>query len=99
MTDDAMDIVCAAVEQFGYTTATMQALTDVLSIEAEDRYIDELDVLDSEKTAALAWVYCEECDDVAPAYDMIRMDDGAWFCPTCFWRRKNEGNYFGRMMR
>ena len=58
-------------------------------------HITELDVLDSEKTAALAWVHCEECDDVAPAYDMMRMDDGAWFCPTCFWRRKNEGNYFG----
>jgi len=62
-------------------------------------HITELDVLDSEKTAALAWVYCEECDDVAPAYDMVLMSDGAWFCPTCFWRRKNEGNYFGRMMR
>lgn len=61
--------------------------------------VTELDVLDDERVAVTAWVYCEECDDVAPAYDMVLMDDGAWFCPTCFWHRKNEGNYFGRMMR
>ena len=35
--NEALDIIVAAVERFGYTTATTEALADVLSLPKDSR--------------------------------------------------------------
>jgi formylmethanofuran dehydrogenase subunit E len=52
--------------------------------------ITELDVIDPEIAAMRAWVYCEDCDEVAEAIDMARQHDGAWLCWTCENRDRRE---------
>lgn len=53
-------------------------------------YITELDVVDAEMTAALAWVRCEDCDEPGEAIDMRRQYDGAWLCYYCDRRQQFE---------
>jgi formylmethanofuran dehydrogenase subunit E len=52
--------------------------------------ITELDVIDPEIAVMRAWVYCEDCDEVAEAIDMARQHDGAWLCWTCENRDRRE---------
>ena len=45
--------------------------------------ITELDVVDSETAAMLAFVACEECGDIGEVIDMCHHLDGSWLCVHC----------------